>query len=149
MTRKTLPLGPVATDLTPSQTLILCLALLTDVAPALAQREKTKRIVGLVESGATLSKKDVVILNRTLPCLFADLNRCCAPLTYFGYHPSAHDTLGVWIDLEALHKAETSGKVSQFTGSWRGVKSAYVLDMTGSGLTLYRTRGKTEVWHVA
>lgn len=147
---KTLPLGLFANDLSsPRQMLIVCLALLLDINPTLANRQKAKKIVSKAESGQDLSPKDITVLKATINTIFNDLNHSVPPFTYFGHHPTDHSQLGVWIDLYALHKAENNGQITQLAGaSWKGIKSNYILDMANAGIVLYRRRGKKEVWRI-
>ena len=146
---KTLPLGSVTTNPMSRQMLTICLALLADVAPKTASGYQSKELLSRYLSGEDTNARGMVSVRAAINGIMRDLNRHVPPFCYFGHHPTDPNHIGVWIDLDALHKAENSGKVSQFTGSWRGVKSAYVLDMTGNGLVLYRRRGKQDLWRIA
>jgi hypothetical protein len=88
-------------------------------------------------------------VNKTINTIFKDLNKHVPPFTYFGRHPTQQDHLGVWIDLDALHKAESKGTLTQtYNSSWKGIKSSYILDMSKEGLVLYRRKNKQEVWRM-
>lgn len=146
---KTLPLGVIASDATPPVLLVLCLALLTDLSPTAANRIKARPVVGKVETGAVLSAREQGLLGQAISATIKELNHHTPVFSYCGHHPTG-DQLGVWVDLNALHQAETAGRLTQVSGpDWSGVKSAYVLDIGGEGLTLYRRRGRVQLWHVA
>lgn len=147
---KTLPLGTVSINLVaPQHILTLCLALLRDVSPKSADSHKSKKIVEKVEKNQDLTANDISILNKTINTIFKDLNKHVPPFTYFGRHPTQQDHLGVWIDLDALHKAESKGTLTQTSNtSWKGIKSSYILDMSKEGLVLYRKKNKQEVWRM-
>lgn len=146
---RTLPLGSIASDLTPVQMLVLCVVLLSDVAPTVAARYKAKTLISAVETGITLTPAQTALVPRTTRAILRDLNRHVQPFCYCGHHPTSNQ-LGVWIDLDALHRAESAGQLTQVSGpDWRGVRSTYVLDIGGEGLTLYRRRGRVQLWHMA
>lgn len=147
---KILPLGPVTTTtLSTREMLVLSLSLLADLSPKIAARLKSKKVVARVEGGEELSQKHIHAIYKLTKRIIAEINKHVPPFCYFGYHPSDHEQLGVWIDLDALHKGEVSGKLAQVSSaSWKGVKSTYVLDTANAGLVLYRRKGKKEVWRV-
>lgn len=145
---KTLSLGSYAANLeSPSQVFTVCLAILTDVSPGAAAKHASKSIAGAVSAGECLSLVQRYQLNRAIASIMRDLNRFVAPYTYFGYRINDLTQLGVWIDLDALHEGERAGDLTQVLGNdWSGSRSAFVLDMSKAGLTLYRRRGKKIVW---
>jgi hypothetical protein len=148
---KTLPFGSIASNLeTPAQTLVVCLAVLTDVNPSLAAIYRERAVVKLVESNQPLTLVARHQVKRAVAAVLTDLNRHCPLYTYVGYRPNDLSNLGVWIDLDALHQAERSGKLTQvYDTIWKGVISPYVLEITDKGLTLYRRRGRQAIWSVS
>lgn len=148
MRSKTLPLGSIAVDLTSRPVLlIVCLGLLTDLSPSVAARHRARPIVSKVEAGTPLTQRDSQRLTQAIAAVFKDLNHHVPPLCYFGRHPSDASHLGVWVDLGALHRAEESGDLVQAPIESRGQTGRYILDASGAGLTLYRRRGKVQLWH--
>lgn len=148
---KSLPLGSIASNLeSPRAVYIICLSLLSDLAPAIAEKHKTKAILQAAQGSTDLSLIQRYQLGRAVDALIRDLNRHVPPLTYFGYQITDKTNLGVWVDLGALHAAEQAGVLTQVIGlPWRDIKSLYVLDVGGAGLTLYRRRDKKVIWSVA
>jgi hypothetical protein len=148
---KTLPLGSIASNLeSPSQTLVVCLAVLTDINPSLAATYRERAIVKLVEGNQPLTLVARHQVKRAVAAILSDLNRACAPFTYVGYRPNDPSNLGVWVDLDCLHRAEHAGKLTQVTDpTWKGITSVYVLELSETGLTLYRRRGRQAIWTVS
>ena len=144
---KTLPLGAIATNLTPRQLFGVCLALLSDIAPKVAEKQKIKPITKAIESLEPLSLIKQYQLDRAISSIIADLNKHVPIFSYLGYRANEKTQLGVWIDLDELHRAENAGQLTQVSGNnWRNIKSNYILDMSGATVTLYRRRGKKTIW---
>lgn len=142
---KTLSFGSYATNIVGAcQTFIICLAILNDVCPKAAARYTN--VIALAQSTDHTASERVRI-NRAIEHIITDLNRHTPQYTYFGHHPTDISHLGVWVDLDAMNKAERAGQLTQVLGSsWRGIKSTFILDMSKEGLTLYRRRSKQAVW---
>lgn len=146
--KKVLPLGAIAYDLkTPSQTLIVCLAVLSGVSPTLAENYRNTNLVKSVENNSALSPLAKYQLRKMVAAILRELNRYCPKFTYVGYRPDDPTCLGVWIDIGSLHAAEYAGKLTQVHDSkWKGVKSPYVLEFNDNGLTLYHRSGRKPIW---
>jgi hypothetical protein len=143
---KTLSIGRLASDLASLRDIIVfCLSVLDDLSPGVAKKQRSKPICQVVEAG-DIPINQILSAERLLRSLCTDINKHVPPYTVFGHHPTQYTDWGVWVDLGALHAGEDAGSVCQISGSWKGVKSRYVLELGKEGLTLYRRRGKREVW---
>ncbi len=146
--KNTLPLGPIITNLESiSHAYLSCLGLLFSVSEKNALKYQSKTVVKKIQEGIKLDATDHYQLRRALDSIITELNKFCAPFTYFGYQINDKTQLGVWIDLDALRHAEREGHIIQaHNGSWKGLHSNYILDMSDNCITLYKRRTKEVIW---
>jgi len=76
------------------------------------------------------------------------LNKHAPIFTYVGHNPADESNWGVWVDLEALHKAESKRIVQQgLFSSCKKSRSRYVL-MHDEGLRLFQRKNWVAIWSV-
>ena len=145
---KTLNVGSFASNIVSAkQALIICLTILAEFNSKTYSFYNNKEIFKKIYSNAELSPKETASLDSILGGMIKKINRYAPPFTFFGYHPTDHTILGVWLDLLALHKGEEKGSLTQISkDSWRGLKCTYILDIGKAGITLYHRRDKKIIW---
>lgn len=135
----TLPVGPFGRFYTIEELIPGLIGVLNDFDPVLAERYKQRYTK--IPSNRKADKQ------RLVDGLRKSLNKYAPIFTYVGHYPSNDWLWGVWIDLEALYRAEQKRKLVQSHFNPKG-RHKYVLLQESSGLCLYERKNWQAVWKV-